>query len=142
MKAALLSLCAAAVLAGCATHSKEDIAAVRAAGVPPRTVAKLERDRVLEPSDLVELRRHRVRDEIPVKHLRDVGVDYLPQRDDLRRLRSAGVRPLVIDELIRASQRFVEDRYAEPQLVTWGIAAPYDPWYMHYGYHPLDPWFY
>jgi hypothetical protein len=138
MKSALLLLCAGFFLAGCATHSDEQIASVRAAGVSPRTVAKLQRDDVLAPEDLIELRQHRVADSVPVRHLREVGVDYIAQRNDLRRLRAAGVRPIVVDELIFASQRFVRDRHDDRPRFAWGVTMPYDPWYGHYGPHPYD----
>jgi hypothetical protein len=138
MKPALLFLTAVLLLTGCATHSREQIAAVRAAGVSRSTVTKLERDYVLLPEDLIELRQHRVADSVPVRHLREVGVDYIAQRDDLRRMRSAGVRPIVVDELIFASHRFIRDRYERPPRFSWGVIAPYDPWYLEYGPHPYD----
>jgi hypothetical protein len=136
MKAALLPVCLGLLLASCSTHSDQDIAAVRSAGVAPRTVAKLERDRVLLPEDLVELRRHRVPDAITVRHLREVGVDYLPQRNDLQRLRSGGVQPVVVDELIFASRRFLRERDDGSRRFAFGVGMPYDPWYGHFGYSP------
>ena len=143
MKAALLLLSIAVLLAGCATHTEEQIAAVRAAGVSPQVVAKLRHDDVLSPEDLIELRRHRVGDSVPIRHLDEVGVDYVVQRNDVKKLRSAGVRPAVVDELLSASRRFVVDRYERPSHWSVGFYAPYDPWYMHYG--PYDygwPYYY
>ena len=133
MKAALALLSAVLLLAGCATHSDGQIAAVRAAGVSPRTVDRLADDRVIYPEDIIELRRHRVSDAVPIRHLREVGVDYVPQRNDLRRMRSANVHPDVIDETIIAGQRFVSDRY-DRSNVSWGLSFPLFWGYPYYGY--------
>ena len=136
MKSALLLLAALLVFTGCATHSPEQIAAVRAAGVSPRTVYKLEHDRVILPEDIIELRRHRVADSVPIRHLDEVGVDYIPQRDDLRRMRSADVHAAVIDELIIAGQKFANDRYDDyyrPRF-AWGLSIPFYSWYPYYDY--------
>src|SRR5215207_2628841 len=132
MKAVLFLLSSLLLFAGCATHSDEQIAAVRAAGVSPYTVSKLQHDRVILPEDIIELRRHRVPDAVPVRHLREVGVDYVPQRNDLRRMRSADVHPVVIDEVIIAGQRFVSDRYNHSNF-SWGLSIPFFSWYP-YGY--------
>jgi hypothetical protein len=145
MRAALLLLSVAVLLAGCATHTEEQIASVRAAGVSPSVVSKLKREDVLSPEDLIELRRHRVSDSVPIRHLDDVGVDYVVQRNDVKKLRAAGVRPAVVDELLSASRRFVEDRYERPSNWSVGIYAPYDPWYLYHGVVPLDygwPYYY
>ncbi len=136
MKSALLLLAALLVFTGCATHSPEQIAAVRASGVSPRTVYKLEHDRILLPEDIIELRRHRVADSVPIRHLDEVGVDYVPQREDLRRMRSADVHAAVIDELIIAGQKFANDRYDDhyrPRF-AWGLSIPFYSWYPYYGY--------
>src|SRR5436190_22961038 len=94
---------ALAVLTGCATHSKSTIGAVRAAGVSERTVGKLEHRGVLAPNDLVELKKRGVSDAVAIRQLDRVGVDYVVQRDDVRRLRSAGVAQVVVDALLDAS---------------------------------------
>jgi hypothetical protein len=133
MKTALLLLSALFVCAGCATHSREQIAAARMAGVSPSIVAKLEHDRVLTPGDIIELRRHHVPDSVPIRHLREVGVDYMPHRDDLRKMRAADVHAVVIDELIIAAQRFVAERYYRPAF-SWGIGMPYYGWDPFYDY--------
>ena len=132
MKPAVAALSAALLFTGCATHTEEQIAAVRAAGVAPRTVAKLERDRVLAPEDLVELRRRGVSDSVALRHLDEVGVDYLPNRTDVRRLRSAGVRPAVIHEFVREGEEFARDHEARESYWAVGLAT-YDPWYFSQG---------
>jgi hypothetical protein len=146
----LLSILAVAFLGGCATQSEQAMAAVRAAGVAPRTVSKLEHRGVLEPSDLIELRRRGVDDAVPIRQLDKVGVDYVVQRDDFRKLRAAGVRPAVNDALLEASREFVEERYrprgswevgfspwdllwlANVGLVAWGY---HDYYHHHHGHH-------
>jgi hypothetical protein len=145
----LLSLLAVAFLGGCATHSHQAMTAVRAAGVAPRTVSKLEHRGVLEPSDLIELKRRGVADAVPIRQLDKVGVDYVAQREDFRKLRAAGVRPEVSDALMDASREFVEDQdrshhswqvnfspwdllwLADVALLAWG----YHDLYHHHGYH-------
>ena len=134
MKSLLFLLAPLFLLVGCATHSEEQIAAVRAAGVSPNTVYRLQHDRIIYPEDIIELRRKRVSDEVPIRHLQEVGVDYVPQRTDLRRMRAADVRPVVIDEVILAGQRFVSDRYDRSNF-SWGLSLPLFSWYPYgYGY--------
>ncbi len=125
MKKFVLLLAAVALLAGC-VHSNSTIASVRAAGVSERTVQKLEHRGVLSPNDLVELHQHRVSDEVPVRQLDRVGVDYVAQKADFKRLHSAGVSQVVADALSDASNRFLAYRY---------VPAGY------YGYYP-GPWSY
>lgn len=122
---------AAALLAGCSVQSKSTIASVRAAGVSDRTVGKLEHRGILAPGDLIELKRHGVSDAVPIRQLDRVGVDYVVQRDDLRRLRSAGVARVVADALVEASERFVSERYVPAGYYTYGYPTPW-----HYG----GPW--
>ena len=132
MKGTLLLLSIVALVSGCATHTREQIAAVRAAGVSPRLVYKLEHEGFLSPEDLIQLRRHRVNDSVAIRQLDDVGVDYLVQRDDIKRLRNAGVDPGVVDELVSASHQFANRQY---RRTAWsvGFYAPLYPWYGYYG---------
>lgn len=122
---------AAALLAGCSVHSKSTIASVRASGVSERTVEKLQHHGILAPGDLIELKQHGVNEAVPIRQLDRVGVDYVVQRDDLRRLRSAGVPSTVADALIHASDRFLADRY-----VPGGYYSAAYPYPYHYG----GPW--
>ena len=133
MKASLLLLSIATFLTGCAALTEKQIAAVRAVGVSPHLVNKLEHDRIIAPEDLIELRRHRVSDSIPIRYLDEVGVDYLVQRNDIKKLHNGGVSPVVVDELIIASQRFAERQVDHPFAWTVGVYAPYYPWYGSYG---------
>jgi hypothetical protein len=140
MKAALFAL-SVIFLAGCAVHSEKDLAVVRAAAVAPSTVKRLENRGVLEPSDLIELHRQDVPDSIPIRHLRRVGVDYAVQRDEMRDLRAAKVSPEVSNALVRASQRFVLDRYASRLYWEYDWRWPYyDFWWpepYHHHHHTI-----
>jgi hypothetical protein len=138
----LLSLFAVAFLGACATHTHQTITSVRAAGVAPRTVSKLEHRGVLVPSDLIELKRRGVPDAVPIRQLDKVGVDYVAQREDFRQLRAAGVHPAVSDALWDASREFVEDH--EPSHHSWQVN--FSPWdllwladaaLLAWGYHDL-----
>lgn len=134
MKAVLLSLAAILMLAGCSVHSDEQIAAVRAAGVSRPTVQKLEHRGVLAPEDLIELERRGVTDTVALRQLNRVGVDYVAQRDDLAKLRKAGVSPAVREALARASGRFVYERYRP-------FVGPDIYYYDDWGYAPGYPYF-
>jgi hypothetical protein len=145
MKALLLALIAAAGLTGCATHSPEQIAAVRSAGVRQRTLHKLEHRGVLTPEDLIELRARGVSDNVAVRQLDEVGVDYAVQGDEIARLRRAGVSVRVRNALAKASDEFVRDRYhrrgpdvyfGDPYYFDDGYYGGYYggyPWYGSYG---------
>ena len=114
------------ILGGCATYNENEIAQFHHLGVPPALLAKLEHRRALFPDDLIALRRLRVPDPLVIRHLNDVGVDYVITRADVSRLRKAEVRPGVIEALLWASERFAVRR-----LDT----AYYDPWIFD------DPWY-
>ena len=113
------------VLAGCSTFTDAELAQIRQRGLRPELLAKLEHRRALEPDDLIELKRAGVADEQVVKHLDDVGVNYVATRGDVVRLRKAGVRARVIDELLRASERFAAQESYRPYEDGWFYP---DPW--------------
>ena len=114
------------MLGGCAVYDENEIAQFHRLGVPPALLAKLEHRRALLPDDLIALRRLRVPDALVIRHLNDIGVDYVITRTDVLRLRKAGVRPGVMEALVLASERFAVSR-----LNT----TYYDPWIYD------DPWF-
>ena len=129
----LVAVAAAALLAGCATQTKEQLAAVRAARVSSATLQKLEHRGVLTPADLIELKRRKVDDAVALRQLDQVGVDYVLHRRDLQMLRDNGVSKPVIRAVVEASGRFSAQFYAP---VTgygfgWGpsLGYPYDPFY-------------
>lgn len=134
MKTLPLILAAVALITGCATHDKQTIAKVRAAGVSGRTIAKLENHGSLTPEDVIELKRRGVADAVPLRQLDQDGVDYIIQRDEIAKLRKAGVRPAVTDAVIAASDRFVRGRYASPQAYWW-----HDPWLYPPPFYYGDP---
>lgn len=145
MKPALAYLLSAALLlAGCATQTKEQLAAVRASGVSAGVVRKLERRGALSPEDLIELKRHHVNDGIALRQLDRAGVDYVVDKSILRQLRNAGVSQTVIAAVILAGRRFEEQfqyPYSRRWYGAWGY--PYDPFFYALGWpyprHPYPP---
>jgi len=112
-------------VAGCATYNESELAQIRHRGVPPPLLEKLEHRRSLFPEDLITLHRLRVPDQLVIRHLDKVGIDYVITRTDVARLRKAEVRPAVIGALVHAFDRFVVRRFERA----------YDGWYWD------DPWF-
>ena len=141
-------LASALFFVGCATQSKEQMAVVRSAGVAPATVERLDRGSSLSPDDLIELRRKRVNDAVALRQLDLAGVDYVVDKDIIKRLRKAGVSETVIQAAANAGERF-EERYTRPHVSTYYSYGypypgyPYDPLYYpyyrpypsSYGYH-------
>ena len=125
MKTALLALSAAALLSGCSIHTKQQLTAVRASGVPESTVRHLAENTPLTPSDLIDMKRRNVSDDVPIFHLERIGVDYEARKEDIARLRAAKVSDRVVDALHRASDRYTYWRYNAPQPI---YVDPY-PWY-------------
>ena len=137
----LLVLGTGALVAGCVVHSKEEIASVRASGVSARTLRKLEHRGVLTPENIIDLKNHRVDDDVVIHHLETIGVDYVPQKDDIRSMRSAGVGQPVITAVVRAGNRFVSYASApSPYYQSYGFWGDplYSPYYPRAYY---DPWF-
>jgi hypothetical protein len=118
-------------LGGCATYTGSELAQFHHLGVPAPLLAKLEHHRPLLPEDLVTLRRLHAPDPWVIRHLNDVGVDYVVTRSDVTKLRKADVHPAVIDAFLRASDRFAVRRYARPYYDPW---YDYDPWLWPGGY--------
>lgn len=128
----ILFALAALLLAGCSTFDKAELAQIRQRGVRPGLLYKMEHRRELTPEDVIELKRAGVRDPLIVKQLRDVGVNYVVSRGDVKRLRAAGVSAWVIDVLLRESERFAGRAYENPYDDYYGAGfygAPYNPWF-------------
>lgn len=127
---ALLSL---ALLAGCATHDTQTIARVRASGVSERTVAKLERGGPLTPENIIELKKRGVPDEVVLRQLDEVGVNYVATPAEKKQLRAAGVSADVVDALVAAGHRFAAYMSRPPVYI-----------YSDYDYYPRyyygSPW--
>ena len=141
MKFPLTALLAATVLlAGCATQTKEQLAAIRTAGVSPALVRKLEHGGRLSPADIIELRRRHVNDAVALRQLDRTGVDYVVDKNIVRQLRNAGVSEAVIAAAKAASERYA-DQFRRPSVSAW-----YSPWASPYSYpysgYPYDPYSY
>jgi hypothetical protein len=118
-----LPLALACAMAGCATYSDAELAQIRAHGLRPALVGALEHRDPLLPDALIELKRAGMSDEQIIRHLDKAGVDYVVTRDDVLRLRRAGLRPAVIDALLLASNRFA----ARHSYSDYEDAGVYDP---------------
>ncbi len=141
MKFPLTALLAAALfLAGCATQTKEQIAAVRTAGVSPALVRKLEHGGRLSPADIIELHRRQVNDAVALRQLDRTGVDYVVDKNIVRQLRNAGVSESVITAAKVASDRYA-DQFHRP-YVSVGYSPWADPYYYPYAGYPYDPYSY
>jgi len=139
MKSPLIALFAAVLLfSGCATQTKEQLAAIRSAGVSPALVRKLEHGGRLTPDDIIELKRRHVNDAVALRQLDRTGVDYIVDKDIVRQLRKAGVSEDVISAAKTASERYAE-QFHRPY-----VSASYNQWWSPYPYpgSSYDPYFY
>lgn len=141
MKSPLATVLAAALLlTGCATQTQEQLAAVRASGVSPSLVRKLERWGSLSPEDIVELRRHRVNDAVALRQIERAGVDFVTDKDILKRFRKAGVSESVITAATNAG-RVYEEQFRYAYMYGWRgpWGPPYDPFYYGVGWPHIRP---
>jgi hypothetical protein len=139
MKSPLIALFAAVLLfSGCATQTKEQLAAIRSAGVSPALVRKLERGGRLTPADIIELKRRHVNDAVALRQLDHTGVDYIVDKDIVRQLRKAGVSEDIITAAKTASERYA-DQFLRPY-----VSASYNQWWSPYPspFPFYDPFFY
>ena len=116
-------LALALVLTGCSTFTPAELAQIRQRNLRPELLAKMEHRRSLAPDDLIELKRAGVRDEQVVKHLNDVGVDYVATREDATLLRKARVSAWVIDSLLRRRSGSQDGRATILTATRAGITA-------------------
>ena len=119
------------LLVGCANFSPTELAEVRQHNVPPAITSKMEHGHVLTLNEVVELTRRGVPDRLIIRQIDNTGLDYTLAKDDVARLRKAGVGPAVIDALVVESERFARN-YAPgfgPHYVS-----PYDE--VSYGPDP------
>jgi hypothetical protein len=136
MKRRFVLLLLAAALSGCASFNKTELTQVQRRGVSPAVVAKLDRGRPVAPADVIELTRRGVPEEWIIRQIEDHGVDSFISRNDVSSLRRAGVRPAVVDAVVKASDRFAEDyRYREAAYYGSFYGDPY------YGYYDPFPGF-
>lgn len=132
MRFALPLLLSCAVLAGCASFDRQELAQLRSRGVPPPIMAKLAQDRPLAPADVISLNRHGMPVDKVVWYIHRNGIDYALTHADAVRMRSAGVNVRVIDALAEESKTFEGDYGGRPGVVV-GVSG-YDPYGYGYGY--------
>ncbi|MEI9893248.1 MAG: hypothetical protein WDN28_04920 [Chthoniobacter sp.] len=112
-------------LTGCATFTPAELGQIRQRGVSPVVVGKIEQGRVLTPPDVIELTRRGVPDSFILRQIEDAGVDYILNRDDVKKLQAAHVSRPVMDALFAASDDFAS-RYGPPgRARVYGSFAPY-----------------
>lgn len=121
-------------LAACTTFDDRELAGFRAKRVPPPIYSKLSHGDALDPADVIALKRRGVADALIIRQIDDHGVEEIVGRDDVARLRKAGVSAVVIDALLWASDDFARG-YAGP-----APGAPYD-YYPGVDYYDPWPWY-
>ena len=126
-----LLLPALAFLAGgCATtFSPRELASLRARGVPPPTMLRIENGTPLSPPDLITLTLRGVPQSMIVQYLEDVGVDYLLTRADLGRLRNAGVRARTMDAVLGECAKFADEYAVAPYDLSYGFGLGSGPYF-------------
>lgn len=134
MSSRLLSLTVLATglaLSGCANFSATELAEVRQHQVPPDITRKMETGHVLTLAEVTEVTRCGVPERLIIRQIDNTGLDYTLAKDDVARLRKAGVAPAVIDALLVESERFARNYVAGfgPHYVS-----PYDD--VTYGTNP------
>lgn len=127
----LASILVAIGFTGCATFTPAELGQIRQRGVAPAVVNKMEDGRVLHPGDVVELTRRGVPDNFIIRQIDDAGVDYVLNRNDMKRLQDARVSRRVVDALVAASDEFAS-QYAPSGHVSGFATYPY----YGYGYAP------
>ena len=124
----LALLCALPI--GCATYSEAELQQIARLRLPANVEARLHSDEPLQPEDVILLTRHRVPEHLIAGHLDEHEPEYLLGRDDVRRMRSAGVSARIRDIMLRASDDFARDQAARY------YAPAYDP-YFYDPYYPM-----
>lgn len=134
----LASILVAVGFTGCATFTPAELGQIRQHGVSPTVVNKMEDGRVLHPGDVIELTRRGVPDNFIIRQIDDAGVDYVLNRNDMKRLQEARVSRAVMDALIAASDDFAS-RYSPSGHVHAYATYPGDYYggpYYGYGFNP------
>ena len=107
-------LLGALLLGGCETFKEEELAVIRGHKVSPATYGKMKERHPVTPDEIVELTARRVPDQLIVKQIDRVGIDYALRKSEVAQLERAGVSRAVMEALYAASTRFVT-RYAPPE---------------------------
>ncbi len=113
----------ALLFGGCAAFDRQELAYLSRRGVPPQTVRKMSHGDPLTPPEIIELTRRRVPEPFILRHLEDAGVNYVVTRNDVERMRAAGVSARVIDAMLAECDRFARG-YAETD------GGPSDYWWI------------
>jgi hypothetical protein len=125
------AIAAGLLITGCANFTKTELAEVRQRNVPPDIMAKMEGGEVLTLAEIIDVTRRGVPERLILRQIDNTGIDYTLAKDDVARLRKAGVAPSVIDALLVES-----DRFARNYVAGFGphFVSPYDD--MIYGSDP------
>lgn len=121
------------LVAGCATFSRNELAALKARGISHATYGRLERQEKLTLAEIGELSRLGMPDDLLLRHLEMTGAIYELNRARIIALRRKGASEVVIDYLL------------------WRIDHPHSPfgdregghsydYYAPYSYHQLHPY--
>jgi hypothetical protein len=90
----------------------------------------MEHGHPLDPGDIIELSRRGVPSGMIIRHLDRYGLDGLLTRSEASNLRSAGVRPAVVDAAVEASERFARDNGEYSRVrVGWGFGWGWPGYY-------------
>ena len=125
----LTSVLLTACFTGCATFNKTELGQIRQRGVAPAVVGKMSDGQVLTPSDVIELTRRGVPDSFILRQIDDAGVDYVLNRNDIKRLQAARVSRAVMDALIAGSDDFAR-HYGPSTRARVYAGDPYDDYYF------------
>ena len=126
----LPAIAAATLLGGCAAYTNAELTKLSRSGVSYPTLVRMERGHPLDPGDIIELSRRGVPSGMIIRHLDRYGLDGLLTRSEASNLRSAGVRPPVVDAAVLASERFARDNgdYSRAR-VGWGFGWGWPGYY-------------
>jgi hypothetical protein len=131
LRLTLASILLATGFTGCATFTDAELGQIRHRGVSPAVVGKMQEGRGLTPPDVIELTRRGVADQLIIRQIEDAGVDYVLNRNDVKKLQAAHVSRPVLDALEAASDDFAS-RYAPPGRVHAYIGYPGYPYGDYY----------
>lgn len=108
----------ALLMAGCASTAqrKQDMSAVTASGVPQLVISKMEYNQPIDLSDISELSKNKVSDDIVLRYLRFRRTIYALETKDIDQLRTDGVSQPVIDYLLSTPTLYGMDRARQSQI--------------------------
>lgn len=136
----LASLALATCFTGCATFTPQEMSQIRQHGVSPRVAGKMQDGLVLTPGDVIELTRRGVPDDFIIRQIDDAGVDYVLNRDDVKRLKAARVSRPVMDALFAASDDFAGSYGPGRPRAYAGYYPAYDYYGPYYNPYPFYPY--